>query len=122
MAQIPAKIVPKGTTFQLKLTYKVNGVVTSLVGYTFTSQVKKEIGQSTPTTSFTVDDTHLADGYFYMTLEDTKTALMDCGESLESPESRYYYDVLMEDGIGNVSRIIDPSIILVDRGVTELSA
>tara|TARA_B110000459_G_scaffold160568_1_gene176369 strand:+ start:214 stop:546 length:333 start_codon:yes stop_codon:yes gene_type:complete len=75
-----------------------NGDVLSLTGYTAVGQVRKTFGSSTAAATFTTT-LSAASGQVTLTLSDTTTAAMEAG--------RYVYDVLITDGSGTKTRILE---------------
>ena len=80
-----------------------NGDVLDLTGYTALAQIRKIHGSTTLTGTFGVALTADA-GQLTMTLADTVTAAMDSG--------RYVYDVLLTDGSGDKTRVLEGQAIL----------
>ena len=80
-----------------------NGDVLNLTGYTALAQIRKTYGSTTIAGTFTTILT--ADsGQLTMSLADTVTAAMTSG--------RYVYDVLLTDGSGDKTRVLEGQAIL----------
>ena len=80
-----------------------NGDILNLTGYTALAQIRKTYGSTTLTGTFTtalVANT----GQLTLTLADSVTAAMDSG--------RYVYDVLLTDGSGDKTRVLEGQAIL----------
>jgi|TARA_B110000483_G_C17966596_1_gene454174 hypothetical protein len=75
-----------------------NGDVLSLTGYTAAGQLRKTFGSSTVAATFTTA-LSAASGQVTLTLSDVTTASMEAG--------RYVYDVLITDGSGTKTRILE---------------
>ena len=75
-----------------------NGDVLSLTGYTAAGQLRKTFGSSTVAATFTTA-LSAASGQVTLTLSDVTTASMEAG--------RYVYDVLITDGSGKKTRILE---------------
>jgi len=75
-----------------------NGDVLSLTGYTAAGQLRKTFGSSTVAATFTTV-LSAASGQVTLTLSDVTTASMEAG--------RYVYDVLITDGSGTKTRILE---------------
>ena len=75
-----------------------NGDSLSLTGYTAVGQVRKTFGSSTVAATFTTT-LSASSGQVTLTLSDTTTAAMEAG--------RYVYDVLITDGSGTKTRILE---------------
>ena len=75
-----------------------NGDVLSLTGYSAAGQLRKTFGSSTVAATFTTA-LSAASGQVTLTLSDVTTASMEAG--------RYVYDVLITDGSGTKTRILE---------------
>jgi hypothetical protein len=75
-----------------------NGDVLSLTGYTAAGQIRKTFGSSTVAATFDIA-VSAASGQVTLTLTDSVTAAMTSG--------RYVYDILITDGSGTKTRILE---------------
>ena len=80
-----------------------NNEALNLTGYSALAQIRKTYGSTTISATFGTALTTTT-GQLTMTLADTITAAMDSG--------RYVYDVLLTDGSGDKTRVLEGQAIL----------
>ena len=80
-----------------------NGDVLVLTGYSALAQIRKTYGSTTIAGTFTTS-LSADSGQLTLSLADTVTAAMDSG--------RYVYDVLLTDGSGDKTRVLEGQAIL----------
>lgn len=102
--------VNTGTTFSQIFTLESASTnsATDLTGYTVSAQMRKHAGASTGT-AFTASIVSPVDGTIRVGLTTSETSVLKAG--------RYLYDVLITDGVGEVTRVVEGSV-LVREGVT----
>ena len=112
MAALSNIYIDQGSDFETTISLTdSNGDVLNLTGYTALAQIRKTYGSTTIASTFGVALTADA-GQLTMTLADTITAAMDSG--------RYVYDVLLTDGSGDKTRVLEGQAILTP-GVSRTS-
>ena len=84
------------------------GDVLNLTGFTATAQLRKTYGSSNAAATFTCSHNGVG-GTVTMTLTDTVTTALEAG--------RYVYDLLITDGSGSISRVVEGQAT-VTPGVT----
>jgi len=104
MAALSNIYIDQGSDFTTTISLTdSNGDVLDLTGYTALAQVRKSYGSTTIAATFTTVLT--ADsGQLALSLTDTVTAAMDSG--------RYVYDVLLTDGSGDKTRVLEGQAVL----------
>lgn len=104
MAALSNIYIDQGSDFTTTISLTdSNGDVLNLTGYTALAQVRKSHGSTTIAATFTTVLT--ADsGQLALSLTDTVTAAMDSG--------RYVYDVLLTDGSGDKTRVLEGQAVL----------
>ena len=104
MAALSNIYIDQGSDFTTTISLTdSNGDILDLTGYTALAQVRKSYGSTTIAATFTTVLT--ADsGQLALSLTDTVTAAMDSG--------RYVYDVLLTDGSGDKTRVLEGQAIL----------
>ena len=99
MAAVSNFYIDQGADFSTTISLTdSNGDVLSLTGYTAAGQLRKTFGSSTVAATFTTA-LSAASGQVTLTLSDVTTASMEAG--------RYVYDVLITDGSGTKTRILE---------------
>ena len=98
-------IIDAGASWQQKCVWKKNGVVVPLTGYTARLSLKRNYNDTNPVLTLTSPSggitLDVTNGCFYLALTNAQsTALQD---PTGVPAS-YYYDLLMTDGSGFVSK------------------
>ncbi len=104
MAALSNIYIDQGSDFTTVISLTdANGDILNLTGYSVLAQIRKTYGSTTLagtfTTSLTTDS-----GQLTLTLADTVTAAMGSG--------RYVYDVLLTDGSGDKTRVLEGQAIL----------
>ena len=104
MAALSNIYIDQGSDFTTTISLTdSNGDVLNLTGYTALAQVRKSHGSTTIAATFTTVLT--ADsGQLALSLTDTVTAAMD--------RVRYVYDVLLTDGSGDKTRVLEGQAVL----------
>ena len=104
MAALSNFYIDQGSDFSTTVSLTdSNGDVLNLTGYSALAQIRKTHGSTTIAGTFTTVLT--ADsGQLALSLTDTVTAAMDSG--------RYVYDVLLTDGSGDKTRVLEGQAIL----------
>ena len=104
MAALSNIYIDQGSDFTTTISLTdSNGDVLNLTGYTALAQVRKSHVSTTIAATFTTVLT--ADsGQLALSLTDTVTAAMDSG--------RYVYDVLLTDGSGDKTRVLEGQAVL----------
>lgn len=109
MAVIANIYIDQGTDFNVQVDCTdTAGDVLNLTGFTPTAQIRKTYGSSSATATFTCSHTGVG-GVVTMTLTDVQTLAIESG--------RYVYDLMVTDGSGVKSRIVEGQAI-VTPGVT----
>ena len=104
MAALSNIYIDQGSDFETTISLTdSNGDVLNLTGYTALAQIRKTYASTTIAGTFGVA-VAAATGQLTMTLADTFTAAMDSG--------RYVYDVLLTDGSGDKTRVLEGQAIL----------
>ena len=104
MAALSNIYIDQGADFQTVISLTdSNGDVLDLTGYTALAQIRKTYGSTTIAATFTTVLT-TDSGQLTMSLTDVVTAAMDSG--------RYVYDVLLTDGSGDKTRVLEGQAIL----------
>ena len=104
MAALSNIYIDQGSDFTTTISLTdSNGDVLNLTGYTALAQVRKSHGSTTIAATFTTVLTADA-GQLALSLTDTVTAAMDSG--------RYVYDVLLTDGSGDKTRVLEGQAVL----------
>ena len=104
MAALSNIYIDQGSDFSTVISLTdSNSDALNLTGYSALAQIRKTYGSTTIAATFTTVLT--ADsGQLTMSLADTITATMDSG--------RYVYDVLLTDGAGDKTRVLEGQAIL----------
>ena len=102
--------VDTGSTFSqiFNLETASTNSATDLSGYSIAAQMRKHAG-ATSGTNFTATITNASEGTIRVGLTTSQTTSLKAG--------RYMYDVLITDGVGEVTRVVEGSV-LVREGVT----
>ena len=109
MAVIANIYIDQGTDFTVQVDCTdTAGDVLNLTGYTPTAQIRKTYGSSNATATFTCSHTGVG-GVVNMSFTDVQTTAIESG--------RYVYDLMVTDGSGVKSRIVEGQAI-VTPGVT----
>lgn len=89
-----------------------------LTGCTLRGQVRKTALASTPVASFNTQiNTPATAGVYQFWLTDEQTAAIPCGENPGDEESRYVYDIELEEPGGDVRCVLEGTIFVI-AGVT----
>ena len=104
MAALSNIYIDQGSDFTTTISLTdSNGDILVLTGYSALAQIRKTYGSTTIAATFTTVLT--ADsGQLALSLTDTVTAAMDSG--------RYVYDVLLTDGSGDKTRVLEGQAVL----------
>lgn len=106
--------IEPGATFRSTFTWKdkATGEVIDLTGYSARMQVRKNAA-SDPVLELTTD----VDGGIILSDEDgwVITLLVPASDTAELPKGAYRYDLLMEDGDGFVTRLLEGAVTIKDR-------
>ena len=102
--------VDTGTTFSQVFTLEAASTnsPTDLTGYSISAQMRKHAG-STSATNFTTNIVNASQGKIRVGLTTSETTSLKAG--------RFMYDVLITDSSGEVTRVVEGSV-LVREGVT----
>ena len=102
----------QGATFSLDVTVKENGVVKDLTNYLGRGQFRKAMKQTTATEDFTVTiPAPKTQGVVQISLTAAETTALECGDSKDSPESQYLYDIeIYTAGDATVLRILEGAL------------
>ena len=104
MAALSNIYIDQGSDFTSVITLTdSNSDALNLTGYSALAQIRKSHGSTTIAATFGTALTTTT-GQLTMTLADTITAAMDSG--------RYVYDVLLTDGSGDKTRVLEGQAIL----------
>ena len=111
MAAIANLLIDQGASFSSTVTvYNSDDTVFDLTDYTGAAQVRKSYSSSSASATFTISfSSDRTLGQITLSLTPTQTA--------ELEEGRYVYDVLITDPTGEVTRVVEGSV-LVRAGVT----
>jgi|TARA_B100001996_G_C18628599_1_gene580836 hypothetical protein len=103
--------VNAGTTFSqvFNLESTSSNAATDITGYSIAAQMRKHAGAKEPTAHFTSTIDNASQGKIRVGLSTSDTAGLK--------EGRYVYDVLITDPTGEVTRVVEGSV-LVRAGVT----
>ena len=103
--------VNAGTTFSqvFNLESTSSNAATDITGYSVAAQMRKHAGATTTAAKFTSTIDNASQGKIRVGLSTTDTAGLK--------EGRYVYDVLITDPTGEVTRVVEGSV-LVRAGVT----
>jgi hypothetical protein len=111
----------QGSTLSLSLTFRDSaGALLNLTGYTFRGQIRSPALSTTISASFTFDTSSAASGVIGVSLTDTQTMSLTAGESINSTESKYQYDMEYVQPGGSVTRFLE-GVCIVNRNVTRPS-
>ena len=109
MSAIANLYIDQGTDFTVQIDCTdTAGDVLNLTGYSCSGQIRKTYSSSTATSTFSCTHTGVG-GVGVMTLTDVQTTAIEAG--------RYVYDLVVTDGSGIKSRIVEGQAI-VTPGVT----
>lgn len=97
--------IVKGDSFAQTFTYKVNGVVTNISGYTFTSQIRTANG--TLASSMTCVIANAAQGLFSVSLTDSQTSSL-------SPTTQYKWSLEVNIS-GTKSTLVRGDVMIIDE-------
>ncbi len=104
MAALSNIYIDQGSDFQTVISLTdSNGDALNLTGYSALAQIRKTHGSTTIAATFTTALT-TDSGQVTLSLADTVTAAMTSG--------RYVYDVLLTDGSGDKTRVLEGQAIL----------
>jgi|TARA_B110001452_G_scaffold257153_1_gene251086 hypothetical protein len=104
MSAVANLYIDQGTDFSVQVDCTdTQGDVLNLTGYTATAQIRKTYGSSNPTATFSCTHSGVG-GVVTMQLTDTVTAGI--------AEGRYVYDLIVQDGSGLKSRIVEGQAII----------
>jgi hypothetical protein len=81
------------------------------------SQIRQDALDATVVADITCDITNPMLGKFEISLTDEQTQVIEAGESIGDPESRYVWDMELEDGSGRVIPLYHGQVIVL-REVT----
>lgn len=115
-------LIRQGGTFgpcEVTLT-NPDGSAVDLTGSTLRAQLRqKALDSGTPVATFTITVTDATGGVFTFGLSDEITAGIACGETRDRPESRYQWDLELEDLQGRVTPLLY-GMVTVWREVTRV--
>lgn len=110
--------INRGTTYTIGLTYKKNGVATSLVGATVRFTVKTSEYSSDMTDSDATLQKDVTDG----TSEGEATITLDPADTKSlDPSAEYFYDIKIEEAGGEIYKV-DEGTIELDGSPTNRGA
>lgn len=97
--------IKQGATFGPVTATMTNpdGTPVNLTGCGFVGTIRKKAKDTDPPIgSLTFAITDAVNGKYQFSMSDTATAALPCGESLQSGDSTFVYDIMMSDAGGNV--------------------
>ena len=110
MAIIANLFIDQGTDFSINVDVTdALGEVLNLTGYSTAAQIRKTYSSSSAAATFTTSTGTPSEGKVTMSLTDTQTSALEAG--------RYVYDLLITDGSGSISRVVEGQAT-VTPGVT----
>lgn len=114
MAQLK---INRGTTYTIGITYKKNGVATTLVGATVRFTIKTEEWDTSTTDATAILVKNITDG----NSSGEATITIDPVDTATVTPSKYYYDIKVEEASGAIYKI-DEGTIKLDGSPTNRGA
>lgn len=111
-------IVKQGSALAIQLTFRdSNNALMDVSTFTFSGQIRKKAKDVATAGSFTFDLTNAATGVVVAELSEATTNAMTSGETKESEDSQYWYDMRYRNGDNEFVYFLEGPFVL-NRNVT----